>query len=107
MTPPFVSCPACATGTAATPGDVLLATTDRWTTITLVCHNCGRVTARPVDPQVRQALEPFGIAAVELLRAHPEHPPVGPPLTRDDLLDLHVLLQAEAWFAQLEGEVAA
>ena len=107
MTSSFVSCPACATGTVITPGAVLLAATDRWTTLTLVCHSCGRITARAADSQVRRALELLGIVAVELLQAHPEHPPAGPPLTRDDLLDLHELLQAHGWFAQLEGEVAA
>lgn len=32
---------------------------------------------------------------------HPEHIPLGPPLTVDDLLDLHLLLQRPDWFQRL------
>lgn len=34
-------------------------------------------------------------------RTHPERPPSGPPLTTDDLLDLHVLLRRDDWFERL------
>ncbi|MDX1619432.1 MAG: hypothetical protein R3320_00475 [Nitriliruptorales bacterium] len=33
---------------------------------------------------------------------HPESPPDGPPLTHDDLLDLHLALQRPGWFVELE-----
>lgn len=33
---------------------------------------------------------------------HPEAPPAGPPLTADDLLDIHTLLDDPTWFTQLE-----
>lgn len=31
---------------------------------------------------------------------HPERPPVGPPLTWDDLLDLQLLLMRDDWYEQ-------
>jgi hypothetical protein len=31
---------------------------------------------------------------------HPEHPPEGPTLTADDVLDLHILLAGESWFTE-------
>ena len=32
---------------------------------------------------------------------HPEAPPSGPPLTFDDLLDLHFLLDSDHWFDRI------
>jgi hypothetical protein len=34
---------------------------------------------------------------------HPESPPDGPPLTCDDLLDLHAALALDGWFERLRG----
>lgn len=49
----------------------------------------------PVAPWDRQLATP-----------HPESPPEGPPLTYDDLLDLHLALRDPDWFSELEQLVA-
>lgn len=38
---------------------------------------------------------------------HPERPRPGPPFTADDLLEFHLLLEDEGWFAQLTALAAA
>lgn len=39
--------------------------------------------------------------------AHPERPRPGPPLTADDLIDFHFLLDGADWFPQLTAPAAA
>ena len=102
MTSPRIICPLCATASALHPSTALLAVTPHWSTITFVCDTCGAVSARSLNPRVHPALEAAGFVAVGLPQSHPEHPvTVAPALTPDDLLDLHVLLQEDGWFARL------
>jgi hypothetical protein len=37
---------------------------------------------------------------------HPETAAAGPPLTRDDLLDLHAVLEQDGWFEDLSATLA-
>ncbi len=66
------------------------------------CPVCGDVVVREASERIVELL--VGAGAVEerwhwpaeLAEAH-----VGPPLTPDDLLDLHVLLDTERWFDEV------
>ena len=76
------------------------------------CPRCADEVVKPADARIAQLLTTGGVpvvcsadeevpdGAVEL-PPHPEHAPDGPPLTPDDLLDLHELLQTDEWFERL------
>lgn len=79
-----------------------------------LCPDCEQMITKPADERIARLLASGGVAisinrdaAVspeERLRlAHPEEPPAGPPLTRDDLLDLHLKLSADDWFEELRA----
>jgi hypothetical protein len=66
------------------------------------CPSCDQTVERDASPRIVDLLVSAG--AAQELWAWPaelaEHR-AGPPLTPDDLLDLHVLLEDETWFDQL------
>lgn len=68
------------------------------------CPGCDRAYRSVVDQDTARAL---GWAGVPTSRpsedetGHPERPPAGPPLTYDDVLDLHELLATDDWFTYL------
>lgn len=75
------------------------------------CPECGELTVRRVGPRGVQLLLAGGVSAEgpceDSLRVlHPEQPPPGPALTFDDLLDFHVLLNEDGWFARLADLVS-
>lgn len=79
----------------ATAGEVLF-----------TCLTCRRTAAAPVDVAVVAALLAGGVSYLALSEprvTHPESAPQGPPLTHDDLLDLHTELARDAWFDQLSA----
>ena len=62
-----------------------------------VCPDCGEPIVRPADERITEMLLAGGVSqhGVEEQPGrlpHPEEPRPGPPLTRDDLLDFHLLL---------------
>ena len=77
------------------------------------CPDCDETVRKPADERIAQLLTTGGVPIEELdhdaadavleadLPPHPEAPPSGPPLTHDDLLDLHLLLRTDGWFEQL------
>lgn len=81
------------------------------------CPSCEEVVGRLADNRITEVLllagvpvaevtaagTPLGDAGVVPRRSHPEDPPGGPPLTHDDLLDLHLLLEQPDWFTLLRG----
>jgi predicted RNA-binding Zn-ribbon protein involved in translation (DUF1610 family) len=77
------------------------------------CPDCAGTVTKPADDRIVQLLITGGVALEvaapssvpppDLRPDHPEHPPAGAPLTMDDLLDLHLLLESDDWF----GIVAA
>jgi hypothetical protein len=66
------------------------------------CPGCEQVVQREASPRIVDLLVSAGAPQelwdwpAELAEAHS-----GPPLTPDDLLDLHVLLEDDTWFDQL------
>jgi hypothetical protein len=63
------------------------------------CPACAQTVTRPASPRIVDLLVSAG-AAEERWRwpAELAERPAGPPLTPDDLLDLHVLLSDDEWF---------
>lgn len=81
------------------------------------CPSCHAEVVKPADERIARLLvtggvellaDPSGDELDRLLEERPPHPevrPDGPPLTADDLLDLHLLLDRDDWFSQLEAMV--
>lgn len=66
------------------------------------CPECGERVRKDADERICQLLTGSGVnVRVTPAARHPESPPDGPPLTVDDLIDLHLLLQREDWFEML------
>lgn len=73
-----------------------------------VCCHCREPIMRRADGRTMAMLVASGASAhggqeQAVALCHPEQPAPGPPLTADDLIDLHVLLDAPGWFEQLAG----
>jgi predicted RNA-binding Zn-ribbon protein involved in translation (DUF1610 family) len=61
------------------------------------CPVCGDRVAKSADARVVRLLRTGGVEPVESA-CHPEHPPAGlSPITRDELLEFHELLQRDDW----------
>ena len=104
MTTVRAQCPAC--------GDVQLQIDDLTvrvcnddetpSTYRFTCPGCDETVDRDASPRIVDLLVSAGAShelwswPAELAEHHS-----GPPLTPDDLLDLHVLLEDDAWFPQL------
>lgn len=85
------------------------------------CPSCADEIVKPADARIAQLLTTGGVPVVcsalddgpsDLAPAiadtrppHPEGIVDGPPLTPDDLLDLHELLQTDDWFDRLSEMV--
>jgi hypothetical protein len=72
--------------------------------ILFTCLSCSQTSASAVDLDAVAALLSAGVTFLSLSEPrveHPESPPSGPPLTHDDLLDLHAALMGDAWFDQV------
>ena len=72
------------------------------------CPMCDRRVRRSLDEETAQALIRVGVQVRPpnhpVFGRRPEPPdsrPPGPPLTPDDLLDLHLLLEEDDWFDRL------
>lgn len=70
------------------------------------CPDCEQLVTKPADDRIAQLLTTGGVPVEGRTEPaqrplHPELPPEGPPLTHDDLLDLHLLLERDDWFTRL------
>jgi hypothetical protein len=74
------------------------------------CPGCSEQIVKPADERIAELLLRGGveveehdgsIGPVDRRPPHPESPAPGPALTYDDLLDLHLELADDAWFARL------
>lgn len=74
------------------------------------CPECAGVVEKPADDRIAGLLTSGGVSTEDVVARsslrtprpiHPELPPDGPPLTLDDLIDLHLALEDPRWFEQL------
>lgn len=84
------------------------------------CPTCCDEISKPADARIVALLAGGGVpttflddpviarqlAEARARLSHPEGIFAGPPLTLDDLLDFHELLQTEDWFDSLVGSMA-
>ncbi len=84
----------------ASDGDVGTGSTYRFD-----CPSCEVGVQKPADDRIAQLLTTGGVPVEEGILdgkpPHPEAPPGGPPLTHDDLLDLHLAMRADDWLDAL------
>jgi len=72
------------------------------------CPTCQMSVSKPAEQRIVDLLVASGVEVVEwrlpaeLFESHP-----GQPITHDDLIDFHALLQSEHWFDTLVGLGAA
>lgn len=104
-----LTCPACGFEQDLPPGDIELIVApvehELPAAYGFTCRGCAHAAIRTADSQALEVLLAAGVDPAGGPRntrfAHPEAPPAGPPLTLDDLLDLHLLLAGDTWFAHL------
>jgi predicted RNA-binding Zn-ribbon protein involved in translation (DUF1610 family) len=99
------------------PSDLLLrrvldgdGTVTEASTYRFSCPDCACLVEKPADGRLAALLTTGGVPVEDVATAprarllvtlHPEMPGEGPPLTCDDLLDLHLALEDPSWFDQL------
>ncbi|MFN2594810.1 MAG: hypothetical protein ABR579_07990 [Actinomycetota bacterium] len=103
MTTIKASCPSCGE-VDLTAEDIVLRITAIPTgnTYGFSCPACGRFVEKPADERIIRLLLSGGVVPVvvnvpaEILESRE-----GPPITHDDLLTFHELLQGDDWFSEL------
>lgn len=109
MNPLTLTCPHCASQLVLNPRRLLVrvdAGTATSGEVLFTCLGCRRTEAVTVDVASTAHLITAGVTYLSLSEptvAHPEPQPPGPPLTHDDLLDLHAALAGDAWPEELSG----
>jgi hypothetical protein len=114
MTIVTIECTQCTTISEAEVGEVLLEVAGRdahehlHASISWICAGCFTLVHRLIDWRDFVALVTAGARIVDEEEddprpPYPESVPGGPAWTRDDLLDLHMLLIMPDWFAELEA----
>jgi len=104
------TCPQCR-AELSMPARRLLVRVDAGRTTTgellFTCLACHRTSALPLDAAAAAAVVVAGVTFLSLSEPvveHPESRPDGPAFTHDDLLDLHAVLDRDAWFEALAGQ---
>jgi hypothetical protein len=99
MTTIKASCPTCGE-VALTPPDIELRvdrSDDQGSSYAFTCPRCLSVVRKPADERIVRLLVGGGVAVIDetppVRRARFDHPPI----TYDDLLDFHTLLQQDGW----------
>ena len=104
MTTVRAQCPACGDVQLGIKDLTVRVCDDDATTATyrFRCPGCESIVSRAASPRIIELLVSAG-AHYELWQPPAEigERPGGPPLTADDLLDLHDLLGDDAWFERL------
>ena len=93
------TCPGCRATVAIEPAEILLAVRTP-ATYTIVCPACGTLTAKHAGAAVVGLLRTIEVPTVSFAPSHPESPSPGPPLSLDDLLELHEQLATDDWLSQ-------
>lgn len=109
MTTIEATCPSCGT-IERTPADFELAVCDdpsaSW--YAFGCPSCNERIQKHADERVIALLIAEGVAPIrwrlpmELLEGHD-----GPPITLDDVLDFHLLLEQPGWFLKVNEQTAS
>ena len=103
MSSVLINCSHCETSADVPAAGVLLDL--QASALSWICLECGELDEQDVPPSLVQRLIEIGASLitseVEGLPPHPETPPSGDPLTLDDLLDLHELLEQPSWLIRL------
>lgn len=105
-----VRCPRCGDAQDLPPDEIALVAAPHDhalpTAYEFTCRSCRYPAVCAADDRAIGVLVAAGVDPFPDVREeHPEDPPGGPPLTRDDLLDLHVLLAHDGWFERLRRTV--
>lgn len=107
MTTIRASCPSCG-DVQLHPGDLLVrvCADDNQGSYCFNCPECGFGVAKDAGARIVELLVSTGVRMdVWRLPAELHEPKIGPRLTHDDLLDLHLMLQEEHWFDRLRDLV--
>jgi endogenous inhibitor of DNA gyrase (YacG/DUF329 family) len=112
MTTIKATCPTCGE-VALTPDDIELRVDETGVTGSFYgfeCPSCAADVRKPADERVVRLLVSGGVPALPVTS---QPAPVRlrdrfdfPPLSHDDLLDFHQMLDGDAWFDQLLDQVA-
>ena len=105
MTTIKASCPGCGE-VDLTADDILLriGATRSVNSYGFTCPDCSQFIEKPADDRVVRLLLSGGVVPVpvhvpaEALELHS-----GPPITHDDLLEFHELLDGDRWFEEFSG----
>jgi hypothetical protein len=105
MTTIKASCPGCGE-VDLTADDILLriGATRSVNSYGFTCPDCTQFIEKPADDRVVRLLLSGGVVPVpvhvpaEALELH-----TGPPITHDDLLEFHELLDGDTWFEEFSG----
>jgi hypothetical protein len=107
MTQFTLHCPLCAAELTLTARRLMVrvdAGTATSGEVLFTCLSCRQTSAATVDVDAVAALVSAGVTYLSMSEPrvdYPESRQAGPPLTHDDLLDLHAALSGDAWFEQL------
>jgi hypothetical protein len=107
MTQFTLHCPLCQAELVLTPRKLMVrvdAGTATSGEVLFTCLNCRQTSSVTVGVDAVAALVSSGVTYLSLSQpeiTHPETFQPGPPLTHDDLLDLHAALDSDAWFDEL------
>ena len=102
-----LTCPACEADVSM-PARRLLVRVDEGVATSgealFTCYSCGASVAVELDPPALAVLVVGGVTHLSLTAPSLDHPETvadGPPLTHDDLIDLHHALTAPDWLEEL------
>jgi hypothetical protein len=102
-----VVCPVCSSELTLNPRRLLVrfdAGTATSGEVLFCCISCRAASTVPLAVHEVALLLSAGVTHLSLSEpvvGHPESPPAGPPLTHDDLLDLHAALSGDSWFERI------
>ena len=69
------------------------------------CPTCYLMVKKLADQRIVSLLRAAAVRLVQVSPPGQESGPGGPPLTTDDLIDFHMLLQTDGWFEVLKREM--
>jgi hypothetical protein len=98
-----LTCPTCSSELTLTPRRLMVRVDSGSATsgeVLFTCLHCRSTEAVTIDVAAVASLISAGVTYLSMSEPsvdHPEPRPPGPPLTHDDLLDLHAALDGDGW----------